>query len=287
MNWNIDHLIFFSFLIINIIFGLRSSRGITTLTQYSLGDRNFTTATLISTLVATWICGEYFVTNLIEIYKNGLYFFIPALGNVLCFLLSGYFFIPRMREFLGKISIAEAMGDLYGEKIRLITSVAGFICVGGIIAVQLKIAGSIFEYVLNIKSMYGILLAGFIITVYSTLGGIKSVTFTDTIQFFTFGTIIPVITYFFFTRFVDSTNIFTFINEHPNYNLSKIIDFSDNKFWNLIFLTLYISIPAFNPAIFQRISMSRNINQAQRSFYILSFFCFSINFNNRLVSCCT
>lgn len=276
MNWSIDHIIFFSFLIINIIFGLRSSRGITTLAQYSLGDRNFTTATLISTLVATWICGEFFYSILIETYKNGLYYIIPTLGNTLCFIIVGYFFIPRMREFLGKISIAEAMGDLYGEKVRLITSVAGFICVGGIIAVQLKIAGSIFEYVLNIKSIYGILLAGFIITIYSTLGGIKSVTFTDTIQFFTFGTIIPVITYFFFTRFVDSTNIFTFINEHPNYNLSKVFDVSDNKFFSILFLFFYMTMPSFNPAIFQRISMSKNIKQAQRSFYILSFFVFAL-----------
>ncbi len=272
MVWSVDHLIFFSFLIINIIFGLRSSRGITTLSQYSLGDRNFTTATLISTLVSTWICGEFFYSILIESYKNGLYCIFPTLGNTLCFIIVGYFFIPRMQEFLGKISIAEAMGDLYGEKVRLITSIAGFICVGGIIAVQLKIAGSIFEYVLNIKSIYGVLLAGFIITLYSTLGGIKSVTFTDTIQFFTFGTIIPTITFFFFHHFTDSTNIFTFINEHPNYNLSKVLDISDNKFWGVLFLFFYMTIPSFNPAIFQRIAMSRNVQQAQSSFYILSFF---------------
>jgi Na+/proline symporter len=274
MYWSIDHLIFFSFLIINIIFGLRTSRGVTTLAQYSLGDRNFTTATLVSTLVATWVCGEFFYTILIETYKNGLYSLIPLLCNTLSFLSIFYYFAPRMGEFLGKMSIAEAMGDLYGEKVRLITSVAGFICVAGIIAVQLKIAGSIFEYVLNVKSIYGILLAGFIVTLYSTLGGIKSVTFTDVIQFFAFGTIIPVITYFFFTRFVDSTNILTFINEHPNYNLSKVLDISDNKFWSMLFLCFYMAIPSFNPAIFQRISMCRNVRQVQRSFYILSFFVF-------------
>lgn len=37
-----------------------------------------------------------------------------------------------------------------------------------------------------------------------------------------------------------------------------------------------MATPSFNPAIFQRISMSKNIKQAQRSFYILSFFVFAL-----------
>jgi Na+/proline symporter len=77
-----------------------------------------------------------------------------------------------MSEFLGKLSIAEAMNDIYGQKVRIVTSISGFVCVIGVIAVQLKIAGSIFEYILNINSLYGIILSGLIITLYSTLGGI-------------------------------------------------------------------------------------------------------------------
>lgn len=183
---SIDHIIFFSFLIINIILGLKSSKGITSITQYALGDRNFSTAVLVSTLVATWVSGEYFYTIITETYQTGLYFFIPILFNVFCFFLIGYFFIPRMEEFLGKLSIAEAMKDIYGQKVRIVTSISGFVCVIGVIAVQLKITGSIFEYILNINSLYGIILSGLIITLYSTLGGIKSVIFTDVIQLITY-----------------------------------------------------------------------------------------------------
>jgi len=271
MTWTIDHIIFFGFLILNIIFGLKSSKGITSITQYAIGDRNFNTSALVATLVATWICGEFFYTNLIEIHKSGLYFIIPALGNVICFLFIGWFFIPRMQEFLGKKSIAEAMNDIYGQKTRIITSIAGFICIVGIIAVQLKVAGNVFEYILNINSLYGIILSGLIITLYSTLGGIKSVTFTDIIQFLTFGTILPIITFYIWNSF-DNSLLFKGINEHPNYNLSTIFDFKNNQIWMLIFLTLYISIPGFNPAIFQRIAMSRNLYQAKKSFYISAFF---------------
>ena len=273
MTWTIDHIIFFGFLILNIIFGLKSSKGITSITQYAIGDRNFNTGALVATLVATWICGEFFYTILTETYKTGLYFFIPVLFNAVCFLLVGWFFIPRMQEFLGKISIAEAMNDIYGQKTRIITSIAGFICVIGIIAVQLKIAGSVFEYILNIDALYGIIFSGLIITLYSTLGGIKSVTFTDIIQFLTFGTILPIITFYIYNS-VDSNTLFKGIAEHPNYKLSNILDFKNNQIWMFIFLTLYMTIPSFNPAIFQRIAMSRNLYQAKKSFYVLAFMVF-------------
>jgi len=43
MVWTVDHIIFFAFLILNIILGLKSSKNITSITQYAIGDRNFST----------------------------------------------------------------------------------------------------------------------------------------------------------------------------------------------------------------------------------------------------
>ena len=202
MAWSIDSIIFIGFLIANITLGLTSSRGVNNIREYAVGDRNFSTATLVATIVATWISGEVFFTGVIESYNQGLRFIlINVIGCFMYFLLIGWFLAPRMGEFLGKLSIAEAMGDLFGKRVRIITALAGFIGVAGIISIQLKIAGIVFEYALGISSIYGIVLAAVIVTVYSSLGGIKSVTFTDVIQFFTFGTIIPAISYFLLENF--------------------------------------------------------------------------------------
>lgn len=192
MLWTVDHIIFFGFLILNIIFGLKSSKGIATISQYAIGDRNFSTGTLVATIVATWIGGGFFSSVITETYTNGLSFiFISLAENVLCFFVIAYFFIPRMGQFLGKLSIAEAMGELYGNKVRLITAISGIIGVCGIIAIQFKVAGLVFEYLLNMPKFQGIFLIGVVVILYSTMGGIKSVTFTDMIQFLTFGTINP------------------------------------------------------------------------------------------------
>lgn len=271
MSFNIDTVIFFVFLAANLYFGLKFSTGVKTLKQYAIGDRDFNSYTVAGTLIATWVCGEFFYTITTETYKEGLFYIIATLGNTLCFFIMAWLLIPRMSQFLGNTSIAEAMGDLYGKEVRVLTAIMGFIAVVGVIAAQLKIAGFIFEYVLNIPYYYGIILSGLVITFYSSLGGIKAVTFTDLIQLFTFITIIPILTYKIFHSIGDMGNIIDYVKSDPNYNLHNVFNLKNKKSWFFLFLTFYMIIPSFNPSIFQRISMSRNITACQKSFYITVF----------------
>jgi len=160
MNLDVNVVIVVGFLICNLIFGIFSGRGINTIQSYVIGDRRFNTATLVSTIVATWVSGEFFISVIAETYKEGMAFMIiPLLADFLGLILVGLFFVPRMAEFLGKLSVAESMGDLYGKNIRTITAISGFIGVSGIIAVQLKIAGFLFEYALGTPTVYGIILS--------------------------------------------------------------------------------------------------------------------------------
>ena len=271
---SVDTIIFLGFLVVNIVLGLTSSRGIKTIREYAVGNRNFSTATIAATIVATWVSGEFFFANAAEVYRGGFLYLIAAMGDIVCILIVGLFFAPRMGEFLGKLSIADAMGSLYGRNVRVITAISSFIGVGGMIAVQLKISGLTFEYALGIPSIYGVLSAGFIITLYSSLGGIKSVTFTDVIQFFTFSIVIPVIAYILLQS-IDNTdsilNVFTYNNL---FNYKNIFDFSQSQQLYYLSLFLCFSIPAFNPAIFQRIAMAKDVKQVNHSFFISAIVCF-------------
>lgn len=60
MTFDLDSLIIIGFLIANLWLGLSSSRGIASVKEYAVGNRNFSTATIAATLVATWIGGEDF-----------------------------------------------------------------------------------------------------------------------------------------------------------------------------------------------------------------------------------
>ena len=63
---NIDAAIFIGFLIVTIVIGLISSRGVNTIKQYAVGDRNFSTPTIAATLIATWVGAAFFYYNISE-----------------------------------------------------------------------------------------------------------------------------------------------------------------------------------------------------------------------------
>ncbi len=87
MHINIDSAIFIGFLLINLAVGLFYSRGIKNIREYAIGNQNFSTATIASTIAATWIGGGVLSQTITETYKQGLYFIIPALGDSLVLLV--------------------------------------------------------------------------------------------------------------------------------------------------------------------------------------------------------
>ncbi|MDX1917504.1 MAG: sodium:solute symporter family protein, partial [Rickettsiaceae bacterium] len=271
---NIDSAILIGFLAINLSLGLWSSRKIQGITEYAIGDRKFSTATIAATIVSTWVSGDYIFLGVTEAYANGLNFiWVVVLGDFLSLFLIGALFAPRMKEFLGKLSIADAMGSLYGDKVRIVTAISGLIGVCGIIATQFKLAGSIFEYALELPSIYGTISAAVVVTLYSSLGGVKSVTFTDIIQFITFGTVIPIIAYMLFGSLENINLVTNIITNDARFDYREVFDFSNTKSLYYLFIAVFFTIPAFNPAIFQRIAMASSVKQVSSSFIIASITC--------------
>ena len=74
-------------------------------------------------------------------------------------LITAFVFVPRMQEFLGKLSVAEVMGSLYGPDIRLVTAICGIAGNIGGLAIQFKVVGTLFHYFLGVQDSYAIILA--------------------------------------------------------------------------------------------------------------------------------
>ena len=111
-------------------------------------------------------------------------------------------------------------------------------------------------------------MSGIGITLYSSLGGIKSVIFTDVIQFFTFGIVIPAIAYFLFNKIENTQIIINTLSNNPLFDWNAIFSFSNPEIYYIFSLFLWILIPEFNPAIFQRIAMAKNVRQVRLTFLI-------------------
>ena len=236
MSSNIDIAIFIAFLAINLCIGLFHSRNIKNVSEYAIGHRNFSTATIVATIVATWLFGSSIALNLYESYENGLYFIIPGVADGFSFFVVAYFYAPRMREFLGNLSVAEAMGNMYGKKVRVVTSISAIIPAIGNIALQFSILILILTEFLGIPSNYAIIGSSFIVITYSTFGGIKAVTFTDVIQFFTFGVVIPMLAFIIWRSVDNSQAVVEILNHHPNFNIKEFFDFQNPRFLDTLVL---------------------------------------------------
>ncbi|PCJ25371.1 MAG: hypothetical protein COA94_06420 [Rickettsiales bacterium] len=268
INLDLDISIVVGFLVVTLIVGMGHGRHIKTIEDYALGGRNFSTAALVATIVATWASGSGFFITMSNTYSDGLYFIIAVMGMGISFLIEAAFIVPRMGEFLGKVSIAEAMGDLYGKEVRIITAVAGTIGAAGMISVQFKVFGNMFSYFLHMPNYVAIISAGFIATLYSAFGGIRAVTFTDILQFVAFGMIIPMIGFIIWSQFYYEGLSFTEAVSDPKFDLSVLFDPSNPKLIGMVIMFCYFCIPSMSAPAFQRVAIGRNVAQVKKAFLI-------------------
>lgn len=80
----------------NLVLGFLAGRRVKDLREYSIGTKTFSTGTVTSTIVATWIGGGFMFYTLQNIYTNGLQFIIVAMAGSLCLLLMGQVLAVRM-----------------------------------------------------------------------------------------------------------------------------------------------------------------------------------------------
>ncbi len=277
MNINIDSAIFIGFLVLNLVVGLSYGRGVKTIKDYALGGRNFSTGAIVVTIVATWVSGSGFFVVLSKTYSDGLSFVIMSSSMALALLLIGIVFVPKMKRFLGMISVAEAMGNLYGRNIRIITAITGTIGAVGGIAVQFKVFGDILNYSLGIASTTSIFVSATIMIIYSAFGGIRAVTYTDILQFFTFGFIIPFIGIIIWNQLSNLGINFVQGFQEPLFNYKEVLSTNNPDLWQMIPLMLYFAVPQMGQDTFQRISIGKNIQQVKKAFIIAAILFIIIN----------
>jgi len=250
------------FLAATLVVGLSYGRQVTTLHDYALGGKNFSTYTLVATLVATFSSGSGFFINIENAYDRGLYVILPFLGIPLSLWINSLLAL-RMSEFMRYVSIAEAIGSIYGCTVQVITAFSGIMARIGYMAIQFKIIARVLVMLFNIDSDLATILASAVVILYSAFGGIKSVTFTDVIQFFTFGTVIPVLAIVIWNHLQEPSQVITVLANNPNFNLKEVVSWHP-KSLPLLGLFLYCTIPHFQPELFQRMAMAKNPNQAKR-----------------------
>ncbi|XWN35018.1 MAG: sodium:solute symporter family protein [Roseivirga sp.] len=259
----IDVGIVVAFLFINLIVGLSHRYLEKDFREYALGGKNFSTAALVATIVATAASGSSMFVILENTYEHGLYYLIAHLGLPVGMIIMGQLTV-RMGEFLNNVSVAEAMGNLYGKTVQIITAVSGILRKVGFVVIQFKVMSQLLSMLWGADNTIMLLAAAGIVIVYSTLGGVRAVTFTDVLQFFTLGAILPILALTIWNNLPEPAQVNATLAHDSMFDVQEVVGLNP-PFTATLALFFFLAIPGFEPALFQRIAMARDARQARKA----------------------
>ena len=273
----LDIVIFVVFFAINLIVGISARGKQQSFRDFAVGNKDFSTATLVATLVATMASGSTLFNVVEQVYNSGLYFAVAIfVGVPTGLLLTSYVIAPRMQSFLQHISIADAMGSIYGKGVQSLSACSALLCSLGFIAIQFKVIATILVALFNLEGdtiTYITIFAAAMVTFYSAFGGVKAVTFTDMVQFITFGTLLPVLALNIWNHIEAPRDIAASLAGNPNFSFRSMFEWNAQFSTMLTFIFIFILDKAsLAPEFFQRMVMSRDLKQVQRSINVANLF---------------
>ncbi|MEA3491867.1 MAG: sodium:solute symporter family protein [Campylobacterota bacterium] len=180
----IDQVIVVIYLIGILILGIWAGKGVSNLNQFSVAGRSFGTMVIFLTLSASFIGGGFSMGNAEKVFLFGIVNIFALWGFSFKEILVATLIAPKMDKYPNAISVGDIMYENYGNLAKIITGILSIILCAGILGAQVGAIGYIFNVFLGIPQIYGILVGCGIVIIYSTIGGMRSVVFTDIVQFF-------------------------------------------------------------------------------------------------------
>ena len=180
---------------INLLIGLWYGRRTKSHRDYAIAGKKLPSFTIIATLVTALWSSNTFYWGIEQIYTNGLVGITILLCKSLSLCFIGSYIAHRAATFLNHVSLPESIGSIYGASIRKMMAVIAVISCIITVSMQFFWGGEILQNLFHIDSQISIIVIALAITLYTSLGGIRSVAFTGVLQFSIFAIIIPIIAY--------------------------------------------------------------------------------------------
>jgi Na+/proline symporter len=278
----IDVALVLSYLIGCLILGFTKFDQIKNIRDYTLGSRPFTTTVLTATTFATAISAHKTIGSVGKSYSMGLVFIlsmflIPIGWFVMARLLSNNLKFFHQKKFL---TLGEIMEYWYGKSGKWLTCICAIAFTLGITAGGSIAIGKMAHYFFHINQTLAMLLALGIVTLYSTIGGIKAVAITDVFQFLIFFIVLPIACAIGYNNVGGYQNI---INSLPHSHLTIGIDDI------ALFLGMagFALMPNADIPFIQRALVSSNTHQLKSTFNAVAVLMFPLFFIIALIGLIT
>lgn len=184
------------YLILVLFIGLWAGRGIQGMKDFALAGKSFGMLVIFATLSASFIGGGFSMGNAEKVYLIGISNIVALWGFSFKEILVARYIAPRMMRYPDAISVGDIMYQHYGKGARIFSGVFSMALCAGILGAQIGAMGYVFNLFLEIDRVWGILIGCGIVIAYATVGGMRSVVWTDIMQFIVLAVGIPLTVYY-------------------------------------------------------------------------------------------
>jgi len=253
------------YLALTLIIGFWVSRRIKTSTDFTLAGRGLGTFLVGFTLFATWFGSSSIMGNPGYIAENGFSSFITlTLTSFICLVVVGSFYAKKLYE-MNIVTIGDFFQIRFGKKMDMVVSIIMVFSYPHWIAAQFVALAYLFQSILGIPLDYGILLGAGIVIIYTYVGGMWAVSYTDMLQ----GIIIIVgLIILLFTMFDKTEGIAPLFENKPD---SFFSPFPKNDFdsWNEYLAALAAFTIGAIPVqeIYQRVFSAKSTRSAVQGIF--------------------
>ncbi|KAJ8683292.1 hypothetical protein QAD02_019084 [Eretmocerus hayati] len=178
-------------LLIGFYFGLFSKQD--SVNEYLFGGKTMSYMPVAASILASLLSGITFLGIPTEVYFHGSQVIITMIPNILCLLTSAYVFLPIFYD-LQLLSSYEYLELRFSRPIRILASTLYTTSLMLYIPIVIYVPSLAFSQVTGHSLHLIAPVFSLICITYTTMGGVKAVVWTDTIQFFfTIGGLITVL----------------------------------------------------------------------------------------------
>lgn len=259
----LDHLVFWSILLLTIgsvIYGTRLKSTLTSKkksdspVEVLLDGRRLTLPLFIATLVATWYGGIFGVTQIA--YDHGIYNFITqGVFWYLTYLIFAFFLADKLRNTDTK-TLPELAGKLFGHRAKNLVSIFNILNVLPI-AYAMSI-GIFLDGIFSTGVFWGTIMGTLVVILYSVFGGFRAIVFSDLIQFFVMILAVSLVLIFSVINFGG----YEYLQKNlppTHFSITGGLPISSLIVWGLIALSTLV-----DPNFYQRVFAARDNTTARK-----------------------
>ena len=273
----IDNIIVFSYLAMLLIVGVwhkstqAGFKGFSRIKDTVQNSKLMIVATIFSSTIGGGttfgVAEKVFADNIA--YSCALFLVIPV------DILIAKYIVPRLAKHHGSDTVGDIMAVYYGKIGRYIAGASAIMVSIGLVAAQISVSGRIFEYILHIDYFWSVVCSYSVLVIYTTIGGFRSILFTNRLQFFAILFAIPVIAIFG----IYQIGVGNFITSIPYEKVS--ITHNPGLFSTIIYASLGFAVMNLFPTFIQRALISKDSRITTKAVYIKSVIFNSIYYFSR------